>query len=180
MHIITNGRDDTATTSIGIAIRIKDILEAIDENNYKTIRTHLFNDESFIDDSNSYYTSTYLLIVDGYECTGDVDKLPYKEYKDYVINKFKLYGGESGYFPLQKYEEHDTNNLYHQILLVPYDTLVETQRRGWNREGTNGYSDDLDISKLTLLSKDIHSMMKGLKITKDKYTISLVISQCGL
>ena len=175
------GKSETASVSIGINIRIKDVLDAMDEDNYKEIRNYLFTDDAFIQDSNGVYTDTYLGIIGGYNPETNkyvnIKKLEYKKYKEYLSDLFKEYGDRTDKNDYVYYEEDDLENLYHSNLLVPHFSLVETERWGHHREGTNGNSSDLDIPQLTQLTKDIHETMKEMKIVKDDYDISLIVMQ---
>ena len=176
------GKSETASVSIGINIRIKDVLDAMDKDNYEEIRNYLFTDDALIQDGNGCYTNTYLGIVGGCHPETNkyvnIKKLGYKKYKEYLINLFKKYGDVNHHmYDYKYYEEDDIENLYHSNLLVPHFSLVETERWGYYREGTNGNSSDLDIPQLTRLTKEIHETMKEMKIVKDDYDISLIVMQ---
>ncbi len=179
------GRDDRSIASIGISIRIKDAIYAINEENFTFMRDFIFGEESFIDDSNSHFTSTYRLIIDGcchhkeIKHIADVDKFSCEEYKKYMTEMTKIFGGESGHFPLKQYEEDDKYNLYNQTLLVPHYELIETTRFGWHREGTNGTCEPLDMKNLSFYSEKMKRKMKKRKIPEDKYTVCIVLSQYG-
>ena len=176
------GRSERAIVSIGIDIQIKDVLNAMNEDNYKEIRNNIFTDYAFIEDPNGYYTNTYLGIVGGFPPESneslDIQQLEYEEYKNYLSKWFKSSGDGDGYMDgYESYEEDHPENLYHSTLLVPHFSLVETERWGHSREGTNGSSSSLDMSQLTKLTKEIHDEMKELKINEDKYDIQLIILQ---
>jgi len=175
------GKSETATVSIGINIQIKDVLDAMDKDNYEEIRRTILTDYALIDDSNNCYNNTYLGIVGGWHPETDeyqnLNKLEYEEYKEYLTNLFKTYGDGNGYKGYETYEEQDPENLYHSFLSVPHHSLVETERWGHYREGANGSSSTLDISQLTQLTKEIHDQMKEMKIDKDNYVVSLIILQ---
>jgi len=172
------GRAETVNLSLGIRIKIKDLLEVIDEDNHEAIRDDFLNDDSLIDDENNFYFDTYKQIMGGYgEVSDDVDlnELNHEEYKEYITKKCKSYG-DCGFnnYTAEKCEEYDPDNLYYQVLLVPFNKLVDAQRWGHGRDGTNGTNYDLDLTKLTELTKKIHDRMKELKIKK--YTVTLNIS----
>lgn len=177
------GRQDTATASVGISISMKDAINAITEENYDFMRDFIFCEDSFIKDDNNYYTSTYYLIITG--CCGTRDfaeienfeDFSWQEYKNYMIKMTKLYGGESSNFPLKEYQEDDENNIYHQILLVPNCELIQTMRFGYDREGTNGTCELLNIDELHNYSKDIKEKMTKMGISKDKYDVCIILSQ---
>lgn len=179
------GRDDRAIASIGISMRIKDAIDAINEENFTFMRDFIFGEESFVDDSNSFFTSTFRLIIDGccrhkeMEHIVDVDELSCEEYKKYMTEMTKRFGGESGHFPLKEYEEDDKDNLYNQTLLVPHYELIETWRHGWHREGTNGTCGPLDIKQLSFCSEKMERKMKKRKIPEDKFIVCIVLSQHG-
>jgi len=155
------GREETSVVSIGVNIDLSDLINAINKDNYEAIRDSLLTNESLIEDENGTFNDTYYGIIDGYgiidtrEYT-NLGELDHEEYKKYMI-------------------EMCDKKLYNQTLLVPHRSLLKTERRGYNREGTNGSSCELDIKKMNILVKEINDKMTKLNITE--HTISLIVAQ---
>jgi hypothetical protein len=175
------GRTESVSLNLGVKIKIKDLLEVIDEDNHESIRDDFFKEESLIDDENGFYHGTLVQIADGYVGQTDYidpEELDHKEYKKHMIKVCKSYGDSAynncGAFPC---EEDDPKNLYHQYLLVPFYEFVENKRHGHHREGSNGASCEVDLEELDRLTKKIHEKMKKLKI--EKYKVTFNICQYG-
>lgn len=181
------GRCETARTSIGIKIVVKDLVDMINEENYETIRDKFFSEDSLIDDENGCYNSSYTSIIRGEipgnnpDCETDVNELDCDEYKKYLEKSFKEYGDidmfKDGSEIVNNYKEDDKDNLYHQTILIPQTTLLSTDRWGYNREGTNGKSVDVESFDINLISEEIKERMKMLNIGIDMYKIVLIVLQ---
>jgi len=176
------GHSEDVTVSLGISIVVKDLLACMTRENFETIRDEYLGEDSFIADENQDYNSQFRTILEA--STGqEVDPtiLSYEQYKQYLIESFSRYGdchhSRSGGSEMLTYEAKDTGNLYHQTLLIPYATLLNTERWGYNREGQNGASCPLDLAKLANGTKQIEAKMTELGISK--YTVSLLMSQRG-
>ena len=169
------GKCETSSISVGINILVKDLIDAINETNYDEIEQHFLNYNSMIEDENGYYNSVFLQIIEGCDLETkeyiDMDELNYSEYKNFLTKNFKLYGENL----LKKYDEDDENNLYNQSLLVPFDNILDTDRWGYDREGTNASSCTLDSINFDKITSDIHNKMKELTI--NKYSIALIVKQ---
>jgi hypothetical protein len=178
------GRSESVTLSVGVNFTIKDLLDAMTELNYESIKNNYFTENSIIEDENNFYNSTYRNIVNGIDIITkeyiDLTKLNFSEYKEYLVNNFKRFGDEyhSKYneHEIYEYKEDDENNLYHQQLLIPINELLNTERWGYSREGTNGSSCNIDITELNNISDVIHKQMENLQLLKN-YDIVFIVSQ---
>lgn len=179
------GKCETVDVSIGISILIKDLLEAMTEDNYETIRDNFLQDGSLINDDNNSYNTAYDSIISGENLSNDdyleLNELKFTEYIDYLSTQFKKFGDKelnrNGTSKFVEYKEGDEENLYHQTLLVPHCKLVQTERWGWSREGTNGTCTNLDIDKLVTIKTEISDKMEKLNVSDKLYSVSFIVSQ---
>jgi hypothetical protein len=134
------GRSATAAASLGIRILLSDLVLQIDETNFGLIKEMLCS--GCIDDSNDYYNEAYKNIVK-YD-----DKVPetYLEFKEYMVGKFR----NNGSYYKSKFDNNVRIDLSHgclleRHLLVPVKDILETERWGYDRTGTNSASRALDF-----------------------------------
>ena len=170
------GRCEEATLYVGISIEIKELLSLMTEENYKEIRNSFLCYKSVINDSNSSYNDMYNSIINGEDFTRndyyvDLSCYDYKEYKEYLLKDFTLYGS----CKILKYEEDNKENLYHQNLMVPFNKIITTERWGYSRDGTNGSCCDLNINSIAEYKEEIENKMKNLNISG--YSIVFILSQ---
>ena len=178
------GHSEDVTVSLGMSIVVHDLLACMTSENFETIRDEYLGEDSFIADENQDYNSQFRTILEGRTpfTRKEIDPtiLSYEQYKQYLVESFSRYGdcqhSRSG-SEIQIYEAKDAGNLYNQTLLIPHDTLVNTERWGYNREGQNGQSCPLDLAELAKGTKQIEAKMTKLGISK--YTVSLLVSQRG-
>jgi hypothetical protein len=179
-------KTEISTLSIGIKIKIKELIDAMTELNYKEIRSHFFTDKSIIEDNNSHYNLIYDSIVNGIDIIYENDYIEYinttdfnfSEYKEYLVNNFKKFGYDTKNEneKCKIYENKDNkNSLYNQILLIPYNNLLSTERWGNSREGINGLSCKMDIVELNNISNIVNKKMEYLKISN--YLIVFIVFQ---
>jgi len=137
------GKCETATASIGIKILLSDLVSQINETNFNLIKNMLY--DGCIEDSNDYYNEVYKKIV-GY---GEYDnELPehYLEFKEHLIKEFTNNGSYYKSKTNTKVEPDLTRgSLSEQYLLVPIKKILETERWGYERYGTNSISRPLDF-----------------------------------
>lgn len=173
------GRSETVTSSIGIRIALKDLINSINEDNYKQIKKEFLTYESLIDDDNDSYNSIYSLIIHGdisddYKCDQN-----YKEYKEYLETNCRKYGNiniyKNGEEKKCTYDKDDENNLYNQCVLIPQQKLLSTERYGYDRNGTNGSSVKVEKFNLNDIYKNINDKMTSLNIKN--YAIVFIVSQ---
>ena len=154
------GKCETATASLGIKILLSDLIEQINEDNFTLIKKML--NDGIIEDSNEYFNEVYQKVI-GYD---DMDvELPenYLEFKEFLTKEFK----NNGSYYKSKFSskiEPDLNKgcLYDKYLLISIRNLIETDRWGYSREGTNCASIPIDFD-LTV-DTDEYKMIK--KFTK--------------
>ena len=180
------GQSDEITVSIGIQIPIKALLDAINSDNYEAIKNEIFTYHSFIEDSNNCYNEIFQTIIEGgnpgernYK---DMDTWTWEEYKNHLTKMFQSYGDIhynkcSPHSEIQLYTPEDPDNLYHQQLLVPHEVVIDSERWGYSRVGTNGSSCQLQtpILDFTKTAKEIDDKMKKLEISN--YSLSLILKQ---
>lgn len=122
------GKSETVTTSIGLKIKLSDLLEQTTIDNF--ILTIDMLECGFIQDDNEEFNHTYENIID--ESYGLDD---YLECRDYILDKLSK------------------ENLLDEWLLVPIKDILENTRHGYNRYGTNGISRELDFDLSVDLDK---------------------------
>jgi hypothetical protein len=115
------GRVEEANVAIGIKILLSDLLPQITAANFEAVRTMLTS--GFIEDRNDVYNEVF----------GDIISRMSYEYK------------EAFTFLLMECEE---KNLLNEYLLVPIKNILSTERWGYNREGINGISREMDFDWL--------------------------------
>ena len=165
------GKCETSNVSIGIKIRLSDLVEQLNLTTYPIIRQLLCG--GYVEDENEYFNEVYKKIV------GDVDdsKLPFEtEQNDAVQNDaverikqmlalafeqngslFKCkYGGGSR-------ADISQGRLCDKHLLFPILQILETERWGYLRTGTNCNSRSLDFESVetTEMYREIVSIIKG-------------------
>jgi hypothetical protein len=137
------GRCDTATVSLGLKILLSDLIKQINKDNFDLIKKML--NDGIIEDSNEYFNEVYQKVI-GYD-DADVE-LPdnYMEFKAHLTKEFKNNGS---YYKLKdscKVEPCLTRGcLYDRHLLVSIKEIIETERWGYSREGTNSSSRPIDF-----------------------------------
>ena len=111
------GKSESAITHIGIRIQIKDLVNAINEENRETIQHQFLSEDSMVEDCNGHYNSTYTTIIYGehiqsgpvkpthiysggeYKSTSpesiDMEDFGWKEYKEYLLKMFQKFGDEA-------------------------------------------------------------------------------------
>jgi hypothetical protein len=149
------GKCETSSASLGIKILLSDLILQINETNFNLIKKMLY--DGCIEDSNDYYNEAYKKIVGyGYYDT----ELPeeYLQCKQYLINEFKKHGS---YYKSKISSvitpDLSKGSLSEQYLLVPIKKILETDRWGYERYGTNSMSIPInfDLTVNTEEYKDI-------------------------
>jgi len=149
------GKCETSSASLGIKILLSDLILQINETNFNLIKKMLY--DGCIEDNNDYYNEVYEKII-GY---GENDnELPeeYLQCKQYLINEFE----KNGSYYKSKFSSVITpdlskGSLSEQYLLVPIKKILETDRWGYERYGTNSMSIPInfDLTANTEEYKDI-------------------------
>ena len=137
------GKSETATASIGIKILLSDLVSQINETNFNIIKKMLY--DGCIEDSNDYYNEVYKKIV-GYDEYDNELPEEYLECKKYLIKEFK--NGGSYYkskFSTEIKPDLSNGSLSERYLLVPIKKILETERWGYERYGTNSISRPIDF-----------------------------------
>ena len=161
------GKSETASASIGIKILLGDLVSQINKINFKLVKKMLY--DGCIEDSNGYYNEAYKNII-GY----DEDELPkdYLEFKEYVTEKFKNNGSYyKSKFTSKIEPDVDHGCLLEKELLVPIKNILETERWGYERYGTNSASRPLNF--------DLSLDLKQYKIIKNFKVIFMVKQHSG-
>jgi hypothetical protein len=139
------GKSETATASLGIKIRLGDLIEQLNEDNAKLIESMLT--DGCIEDENEFYNEVYAGIIDTQE-RPDVEDV--QAFKTYLMTKFtengSLYKSKRSADPVTK--DLSDGCLLEQYLLVPVEEILSTERWGYNRYGTNSSSIDINFSLL--------------------------------
>ena len=144
------GRCETTTASIGIKILLSDLILQINEINFTLIKEIL--DKGFIEDKNDCFNEVYLEII--YD-----DRLPenYLDFKEKLTNNFTNKGSYHKSRSGIVIPTIDNGCLLDKYLLFPVKQILETERWGYDREGTNGCSRQMnfDLSADTEKYKEI-------------------------
>jgi hypothetical protein len=181
------GKYETATLSIGVRILLKDVFEMMNEDNYQEFDDTFIGYGVMIEDENNDYNLTFSRITDGddpkTEEHADLDDMENSAQIEWYTKMFKLYGSgcylRGGGYKVDTYneDENSPHNLYNQYLLVPFNQILSTDRWGYDREGTNGSSCELNVEDLSEDAKNIHKKMEELGIDSDKYKVVMTLHQ---
>ena len=129
------GKCETAAASVGIKISLSDLIVQLNETNFDLIQEMLH--DGFIEDENNSLNDVYYPII---WCT------PFNgnslEYKEYLLTTLKK------------------NHCLDKNLLLPVKEILQTDRWGYDRSGTNGMSRpiDFDLSVPIEKYKDIEKI----------------------
>lgn len=126
------GKCETSRASIGIKILLSDLILQINEKNLEIIKDILY--EGFISDQNEHYNDAYQEII---LC----NELPenYLDFKKYLEQEFRKKGSYLHLRDSNKIEPDLRNgSLFEKELLLPIKDILDTNRYGYNRYGTNG------------------------------------------
>jgi len=127
------GRCESAESSIGIKIKLSDLILQINETNFETIKQMLTY--GFIEDDNEYFNEVYERI--------NRSEIPenYIEFKIYLQEKYETNGSYyKNKFTNEITRTLDNGCLFDKYLLVPVKRILTTGRWGYERYGTNGVS----------------------------------------
>jgi len=143
------GRCETSTASIGIKILLSDLILQINETNFTLIKEIL--DNGFIEDENDYFNEVYSNII--------YDTLPenYLDFKEEITNNFTNKGSYHKSRSGAVIPTIDNGCLLDKYLLFPVKQILKIERWGYDREGTNGCSRQMnfDLSADTEKYKEI-------------------------
>lgn len=162
------GKSETATASLGIKILLSDLIAQINETNFPLIKKMLY--DGCIEDMNDYYNEAYKIIL-GHD-DGDIE-LPeqYDTFKDYITEQFKLHGSYYKSKFSSIVEPNITRGcLLEKNLLVPIKDLLDMERWGYERYGTNSVSRPIDFD----LSLNLEEYKKN---NIEKYNVVFMIKQ---
>jgi hypothetical protein len=136
------GKCDTATASIGLRIRLSDLILQITEENASLILEILH--DGWIEDENDYFNEVYSTICDTLSTT------ELKEHAAYAFTHNGTYHKSRDGHVKPTLEE---GCLFDKILLVPVKKILETERWGYERYGTNGASRPIDFDLSVTMDK---------------------------
>jgi len=137
------GKCETASASIGIKILLSDLITQLNKTNFSLIKKMLYT--GCIEDSNNYYNEVYKKIV-GYGENDNELPTTYKKFKEHLTKEFQTNGSYyKSKFSSEVKPDLSEGSLYEQQLLVPVKNILETDRWGYERSGTNSMSRPLDF-----------------------------------
>ena len=129
------GKCETAAASVGIKISLSDLIVQLNETNFDLIQDMLH--DGFIEDENNSFHNVYydMIWCDPF----DGNSL---EYKEYLLHALKKIG------------------CLDKDLLLPVKEILQTERWGYGRSGTNSMSRpiDFDLSVPIEKYKDIEKI----------------------
>lgn len=135
------GRCDSATASIGLRIRLSDLILQITEENASLILEMLH--DGWIEDENDYFNEVYSTICDTLSTT------ELKEHAAYAFTHNGTYHKSRDGHAKPTLEE---GCLFDKFLLVPVKKILETERWG-RRDGVNGSSRPIDFDLSVTIDK---------------------------
>jgi hypothetical protein len=135
------GRCDTATASIGLRIRLSDLILQITEENASLILEMLH--DGWIEDENDYFNEVYSMICDTLSTT------ELKVHATYAFTHHGTYHKSRDGRATPTLEE---GCLFDKFLLVPVKKILETERWG-HRDGVNGSSRPIDFDLSVMIDK---------------------------
>jgi len=122
------GKCETAAASIGIKISLSQLIAQLNETTFDIIQDMLY--DGFIEDENNKYNDEYVDVVKGDPFNGN--SLEYKEYLSTELKK---------------------NGCLDKNLLLPIRKILQTDRWGYDRSGTNGISRPIDFDLSVSIEK---------------------------
>lgn len=150
------GKCETSSASLGIKILLSNLILQINETNFNLIKKMLY--DGCIEDSNDYYNEVYEKIIGCYVENDNESPEKYKKYKEYLINGFQNNGSlYKSKISSEIKPDLSKGCLFEQYLLVPIKNILETDRWGYERYGTNSMSIPInfDLTVNTEEYKDI-------------------------
>ena len=133
------GKSESATASLGIKILLSDLILQINKKNFKLINQMLI--DGIIEDSNENYNEIYQKII-------TCDELPknYVDLIEHLTNHFKT----NGSYIKSKYTNMIDPDLlkcclFDKELLIPIKEILNIERYGYDRNGTNSISRLIDF-----------------------------------
>lgn len=144
------GKCESSSVYIGINILISELINQINESNFILIKQFL--QQGFIEDMNDFHNNTYNDII--FDNKYD-DNCNIENYKNYIINDLKK------------------ECLYEKTILIPIELIIDTERWGYNRYGTNGTFRDLDFDINSIKNKIDDKYNKNIS----NYKIVMIIKQ---
>ena len=131
------GKCETATASIGIKILLSELIFQINETNFTLIKEMLTC--GFIEDDNGYFNEVY----------GSIDTFGlsnhFLEFKEHLTNEFKNNGSYHKSKNGIVIPTIDDGCLFDKCLLVPVKQILEIDRWGYDRYGSNCVSRPIDF-----------------------------------
>ena len=141
------GRCESVEASLGIKILVSDLVSQIDHQNVDLIKEML--DDGYIEDGDDFFNAMYSEIMDKIVIINC-----FIELKEYLTHEFKNKGTYIKYKSSGKMEPTiDYGCLLDKYLLVPCKKILENDRWGYEREGTNYVSRPIDFDLRVDLTK---------------------------
>ncbi len=141
------GRCETATASIGVKILLSNLISQMNENNFNLVLELLRY--GLIEDQNDYFHEVYSNIMCKFNELVETD---FNECKKYLTEQFTSNGSyHKSRSSAPAIPTLDKGRLIDQILLVPIKDILNIERWGYDRDGSNCVSRKLDFD----LSLDI-------------------------
>jgi len=159
------GRCEFSKCSVGLRIKLRKLVEQMSENNVEMI--HKLMNKGFIDDSNGFKDEVFREVLHG---VGDWKNCD--EAKDYLLETLGKRGDKSKSRYSNKVEENlAEGTLLEQSLLCHVVELIQTDRWGYEREGTNGTF--AELPNIAEAEKEVQKAYKGL----ERFKVVLVLQQ---
>lgn len=135
------GRCETATASIGIKILLSDLMSQMNETNFNLIIELLR--KGLIEDQNDYFHEVYSNIIFKFNRLIQID---FTDVKEYFTEQFTSNGSyHKSRSSAPAIPTLDKGRLIDQILLVPIKDILNIERWGYDRDGSNCASRKLDF-----------------------------------
>ena len=150
------GKSSTASAAIGFRVQLSELIELFCEENFDQMK-NIF-DVVIIEDENDFLNGEYSCVTEVlYEQTNEykTNKITFIDLKNMLISESK------------------SREIYKSFALVPTHIILNTERWGYTREGTNASSRDIESLKMSKIKKvpDEFSILS-------KYPQVFIVSHC--
>lgn len=132
------GKCECSTASVGVKIKLYDLVLQINETNIDLITTMLC--DGCIEDENDYFNEVYSSIV-----WSDAMPQGHERVKEYLTDAFTNHGTYHKSRSSAAVPTLDHGCLLDRELLVPFHSILSCERWGHDRYGTNSTSRPIDF-----------------------------------
>jgi hypothetical protein len=157
------GKCELAELAIGVAIGLADLVAQITAENLAKIKELL--EEGIIDDENGFFNDSFQEARDAVEETDDPVL-----FKESLEKELKSRGDiDHCKSPSKKRKKWDftEGSLLAQTLLIPEATILQTERWGYDREGTNASQCPVPldlVEKRAAVQHDMETFLKNFQV----------------